>query len=142
MGNCCKSGNQRLTDGGDLPIPGGLKSIKDPLVKFEKTFPFHRMSIVTMRELVHSFLDEKGRLEDLVSVNKFQEKLNDRPIWENQFNSDSPLYKVMEKLPGSIHKDDGLYVDPQAFLVLCILWCAGDQDDKAETFFLCLNGPG
>ena len=68
MGNCCKSEN-KLLDGGDFPIPGDIKKIKDPLVKFEKTFPFHRMSIVTMREIVHSFLDDKGKLKDLVSVN-------------------------------------------------------------------------
>lgn len=112
MGNCCKAENKRLTDGGDLPIPGNLKSIKDPLVKFEKAFPFHRMSIVTMRDIVHSFLDDKGKLKDLVSVNEFQDKLNDRFIWQNQFNSDTPLYKVLENLPGTTLKDDGLYVDP------------------------------
>ena len=69
MGNCCKA--ESPADGGDFPIPADLKKIKDPLVKFEKTFPFHRMNIVTMRDIVHSFLDDKGRLKDLVSANEF-----------------------------------------------------------------------
>ena len=61
MGNCCKS-EKKLLDGGDVPIPTNLGSIKNPLIKYEKKFPFHRMNISTMRYIIHSFLDNKGKL--------------------------------------------------------------------------------
>ena len=38
-----------LLDGGDQPVVN-MALIKDPLVKFEKSFPFYRCHITRMRE--------------------------------------------------------------------------------------------
>ena len=46
-----KKGYDPVADSGDLPATD-LSKIKDPLMKFEKSFPFHRMHIMQLCKLV------------------------------------------------------------------------------------------
>uniref|UniRef100_A0A7S3IFY6 Uncharacterized protein n=1 Tax=Strombidium inclinatum TaxID=197538 RepID=A0A7S3IFY6_9SPIT len=124
-------------DGGDLPAVK-LDKFKDPLVKFEKQFPFHRMHIASFRQVIYNFGKDKFAISDLKA------RLPGS-LWEQALKPGSPTMTLLESLPGSEKNDSDpleTLVDTTSMLLLSIIWCGGDFDDKAEALFQCLNPPG
>ena len=44
-------------DGGDYPKIK-VNSIKNPIIRFEKLFPFHRMNIMNFRQIIYNFFNK------------------------------------------------------------------------------------
>ena len=101
-----------------------IAKLKDPFVKFEKSFPFYRMHIENFRTQIYSF----GK--DMISIEDLQNRFSGA-IWKNQFDEGSELNLLLRALPGSV--DDS--VDINSIIVLGLIWCTGDYEDKAEALF-------
>ena len=77
--NCNKEARYDPTkDRGDLKEIN-LATIKDPLVKFEKSFPFYRMHIGRFLEKVNSYGKDTVEISLLAST-------FDTPAWKGQFD--------------------------------------------------------
>jgi len=89
-------------------------SIRDPLVRFEKSFPFYRMNCCAFINKINEF----GKLEfDYVLL----ENSFDSDAWVGQFKEGTPLYKLIKSIPGC-EKDT---VNRENLSILAILWCSG-----------------
>ena len=128
MGCKCTKGLSRAST--ETP-PVNLSKISDPFVKFEKSFPFYRMHIENFRQQIYNLGKDEIRIEDL--KNRFE-----GAIWKDHFNEDSELTQLLKALPDS--NED--MVNINSILILGLLWCSGDYDDKSEAFFQLLNPPG
>ena len=60
------------------------------------------------------------------------------PAWKNAFEPNHPVCKLTKDLPTC----SSITLNYTSFLCLCILWCAGDDQDRAFALFQCINPPG
>jgi hypothetical protein len=79
---------------------------------------------------IYMFPNETFPIDDF--LDKF-----DSPAW-NENDTKQRLKKLLEMTPDC---KDGL-ISSDEMLLLSILWCFGDYENKAEAFFKCLNPPG
>jgi hypothetical protein len=121
MGCNCSKGPSSATK--DAP-PMNLQKISDPFVKYEKSFPFYRMHIENFRSQIYSFGKDKIKIFEL--KNRF-----DGAMWRDQFEEGSELNQLLRALPGSV--DDT--IDINSILILGLLWCSGDYEEKGEALF-------
>ena len=106
-------------------------SIKDPFVRFEKQYPFYRMHVEAFRQKIYSYGKDNISIEEL--ANRFDDEM-----WNDQFKPGTDVYKLLKSLPGT----EGEILDINTLLILGILWCQGDNEDKARGLFELLNPPG
>ena len=88
---------------------------KDPLVRFEKSFPFYRTHIVAFTEKIYKFGKTNFEMGMLASA-------FNTPAWEGQFEKGSPVHDLIVSLPEC---GNGT-VNINSIGLLGILWCAGD----------------
>jgi len=55
--------------------------------------------------------------------------------WVGQLHPGGPTYKLLASLPGCTPAA----LDGRAFMLLCILWCAGTLTSKADALFELIN---
>lgn len=127
---CSKQKYDAQQDGGDLPAVN-LANIKDPLMKWEKSYPFCRIHITNIKDKIFSLGKDKFSIAELGA-------LIETPVWKGAFEPDNKTYKLLSSLADC--KPESL--DINSVLCLCILWCGGDMSEKAEALFQCLNPPG
>lgn len=71
-----------------------FKKFKDPLIRFQYSFPFHRILIRVFYDFVMK--DKKVYYTNLDLESKFR-----TPAWKGQFSQGTPLAKLLALLPGS-----------------------------------------
>ena len=126
--NCTKSPSR----GGQTEVPAmNLKKIKDSFVRFEKSFPFYRMHIHNFRSQIINLGKNKVSIEEL--SNRFE-----GAMWRDHLKEGSELEGLLKTLPGC---KDGL-IDVQSILILGLLWCGGDNEEKALALFELVNPVG
>lgn len=101
-----------------------LQKISDPFVKFEKSFPFYRMHVENYRAQIYSFGKDNIKISEL--KNRFE-----GGMWRDQFDEGSELNQLLRALPES--EDDT--IDINSLLILGLIWCSGDYEEKAEALF-------
>jgi hypothetical protein len=129
----CGQGPKRfdpLKDTGDLKLMRA-ETIKDPLIRFEKSFPFYRMHCRAFINKINEF--GKADFDYKLLGHSF-----DSEAWEGQFKEGTELYKLIKTIP----KCEGDSVNTEALSLLAILWCGGSVGDKAEAFYQLIQPPG
>jgi len=129
---CVKKGGSTYdpSAAGDLPSMD-MSKVKDPLVKFEKDFPFYRLHIMKFLFKINGF----GR--DEIDFSQLKTTF-DTPAFQGHFDEGSILHGLIASLPNCSETS----VNVKSLSQLAILWCAGSFNDKCEVFFQQLNPPG
>jgi hypothetical protein len=78
---CSKTKYDASLDAGDLP-PVNLSKIKDPLMKWEKSYPFCRIHITNIKDKIFSLGKNNFSIAELSD-------LIDTPAWKGAFEPDN-----------------------------------------------------
>ena len=108
-----------------------MDKFKDPLVKMEKAYPFHRMLIDKFQAKVFEIGKEK------FTINEIRDKLPGS-LWENALLPGQKTVDLLLALPGTEPDEEEVLdsvLDRNSFLLLSILWCSGDSKAKADALF-------
>ena len=119
---------------GDLPEINKLM-ISDPLVKFEKTFPFYRTHIKRYCDALISLINDD---KHTITLDEFKSVLK-TGAW-NQAYDKGELEKLLKATPE--YDSEAEAFDAFSLIILGVLWCAGEPFEKSDAFFQCLNPPG
>ena len=87
-----------------------------------------------MRHALYSLKKEEFTVEEL--GNLFDKKFSE---WNHDLqNENSEMYRMVTTLPDCSPNS----LDVRSLILLCILWCDGEDIEKADALFSVLNPPG
>lgn len=134
MGNkCCGGGRAPQADGGEYPVVD-LNEIKDQYEKWEKSFPFYRMHVQTMSEKIGDI----GKGAAPFEPNDLGYQMTGYKLWNGLFKQNTKLWKLITKLPNCDEKS----ISYTSMMCLSLLWCGGDDSEKAQALISIVNPPG
>lgn len=121
-----ETGNRQETFITDVVEVQSESEVEEIIKNFQERFPFHTIHIEQFLQILFSLNKEKFKIEDLA------DGLKDKQ-WQSQ-----EFYDLIQELPGT--QDSG-EIDIYSMICLGILWCKGDDMDKAQAFYQVVKNP-
>ena len=126
MGNCCNPNNQTDYSQSDLAAPIRFH-ISDSLERYVASLPFPRTQILNylaeVDQIEANMMTQRMQVDNVVVAFK-------TPAWASFFNQKSN-HQLVQAVFETRKNQDELYDQAKALKTLGILWCYGNDKEKA-----------